>query len=66
MLQDMDSLEASCVFYGKVGKLKHLEHSQIGLVTVNKAGIVRLTVPHNRIVSVRFMHCRGDFLRQTC
>jgi hypothetical protein len=43
MLQDMDSLEASCVLYGKVGKLKHLEHGQIGLVTVNKVGIVTLT-----------------------
>ena len=65
MLQDLDSMEASCVFYIKVGKLNHLEHSQIWLVTVNKAGIVRLTVQHTMIFSVSFMYYPGDFLRQT-
>jgi len=61
----MDCMEASCVFYVKVGKLNHLERNQIGLVTVNKPGIVRLTVQHDMIVSVSFMYYLGDFLRQT-
>jgi len=65
MLQDMDSMEESCVFYAKVGMLNHLEHSQIWLVTVNKTGIVRLTILHNLIVSVSFMYYPGDFWWQT-
>jgi hypothetical protein len=64
MLHDMDSMEASCIFYVKVGMLNHLEHSQIWLVTVNKAEIVRLTVQHAMIVSVSFMYYPRDFLRQ--
>jgi hypothetical protein len=64
MLQDMDSMEASCVMYVKVGKLNHLERNQMWLVTVNKAGIVRLTIQHDMIVSVGFMYYPGDFLRQ--
>jgi len=43
MLQIMDSMEASCVFHVTFGILNHLEPSQIWLVTVNNAGIVRLT-----------------------
>jgi len=65
MLQDMDSMEASCVFYVKVGKLNHIERNLIWLVTVNTAGIVRLTVQHHMIVSASFMYYPGDFLRQT-
>ena len=65
MLQDMDSMEASCVFYVKVGKLNHLERNQIWLVTVNKAEIVRLTMQQDMIVSVSFMYYRRDFLWQT-
>jgi hypothetical protein len=61
----MDNMEASCPFYVKVGMLNHLEHSQIWLVTVNKAGIVRLTVPHDLTVSVSFMYHHGDLLRET-
>jgi len=58
----MDSMEASCVFYVKVGKLNHLERNQIWLVTVNKAEIVRLTMQQDMIVSVSFMYYRRDFL----
>jgi hypothetical protein len=65
MLQDMDSVEVSCVCYVKVGMLNHLERNQIWLVTVNIAGIVRLTVQHEMIVSVSFMKYPRDFLRQT-
>jgi hypothetical protein len=65
MLQDMDSMEVSCIFYVKVGELNHLERSQIWLVTVNKAEIVRLTVQHDMNVSVSFMYYARDLLRQT-
>jgi len=55
MLQDLDNMEASCVFYVKVGTFNHLEQSKICLWTVNKLGIVRLTVQHEVIVSISFM-----------
>jgi len=65
MLQDMENMEASCVFYVKVGMFTHLEQSKISLLTVNKLGIVRLTVQHDMIVSVIFMKYPGDYLRPT-
>jgi len=55
MLQEMDTMEASCVFHVKVGTFTHLEQSKINLLTVNKLGIVRLTLQHDLIVSVSFM-----------
>ena len=55
MLQDMDNMEASCVFYVKVGMFTHLEQSKIFLLTVKKSGIVMLTVQHDLIVSIIFM-----------
>jgi len=65
MLQDMDNMEASCVFYVKVGKFTHLEQSKTSLLTVNKPETVRLTVQHDFSVSVSFMYYPGDSLRQT-
>jgi len=65
MLQVMDNMEASCVFYVKVGMFTHLEQSKISLLTVNKSGIVTLTVQDDMIVTVIFMHYPGDHLRQT-
>jgi hypothetical protein len=55
MLQVMDNMEPSCIFYVKVGTFTHLEQSKISLLTVNKSGIVTLTVQHDMIVSVIFM-----------
>jgi len=55
MLHNMDNMEASCIFYVKVGTFTHLERSEISLLTVNNSGIVTLTVQHNMIVSVIFM-----------
>jgi len=52
MLQVM---EASCIFYVKVGTFTHLEQSKIFVMTVNKMGIVKLTVQHDLIVSISFM-----------
>ena len=65
MLQVMDNMEVSCVFYVKVGTFTHLEQSKISLLTVNQSGIVTLTVQHDMIVSVIFMSYPGDYLRQT-
>jgi len=65
MLQDMDRMEASCVFYVKVGTFTHLEQSKISLLNVNKSEIVTLTVQHDMIVSVISMQYPGDYLRQT-
>jgi len=65
MLQVVDNMEASCVFYVKVGTFTHLEQSKISLLTVNRSGIVTLTVQHDMIISVIFMQYPGDYLRQT-
>jgi len=65
MLQVMDYMEASCIFYVNVGTFTHLEQSKICLLTVNKSGIVTLTVQHDLIVSVIFIEYPGDYLRQT-
>jgi len=65
MLQDTDSMEASCVFHVKIGTFDHHEQSKIWLLTVNEMGIVRLTVQHDLIVRVGFMYYPGDHLRQT-
>ena len=65
MLQVMDNMKASCDFYVKVGMFTHLEQSKISLLTVNKSGIVTVTIQHDMIVGVMFMYYSGDYLRQT-
>jgi len=65
MLQDMDNIEASCLFYVQVGTFTHLEQSKIANLTVNKLGIVRLTVQHDLIVSISFMYYPRAYLGQT-
>ena len=65
MLQDMDNMEASFVFYVKIGTFTHHEQNSNVLLTVNITGIVRLTVHHDMIASVSFMQYPGDCLRQT-
>jgi len=54
MLQVMDNMEASCVIYVKVGTFTPLEQSTIFLTTVNKPGIVMLTIQYDMIVNVIF------------
>jgi len=56
----MDLMEASCVFYVKVGMFNHVEQSKICILNVNILGIVRLTVQHDFIVSVSLMLYPGD------
>ena len=55
MLQDMDIMEASCVLYVKVGRFNRLEQSNICLLTVNKMGILRLTIQHGMVFNDSFM-----------
>ena len=51
----MDNMEASCMFYVKVGMCTNLEESKISLLTVNKVGIVRLIRQHDLIVTISTM-----------
>ena len=64
MLQDMDNMEASCVFYVKVSRFTRLEQSKTSLLTVNQSGIVRLTVQYDLTVSISFMFYPRDSVRQ--
>jgi len=60
MLQDIDHMEASCIFYVKVGTLDQLEHSKFCVLTVTKLGIVMLTLQDDSMFSVSFMYDPGD------
>jgi hypothetical protein len=64
MLQDMDNMEASCVFYLKVDTFAHIEQSKISLLTVSNMGIAKLNVQHDLIARVSFMYYHRDSLRQ--
>jgi hypothetical protein len=61
----MENMEVSCVFYVKVSTFTHIEQSKITLLSVNKSGIMTLTVQHDMIVSVSFMLYPRHYLRQT-
>jgi len=65
MLQDMDHMEASRVFYVKVRTFDQLEQSKISVLTVISVGIVTLIVRYDIIVSICFMYDPGYVLRQT-
>jgi len=65
MLQGMDHMEASCVFYVKVGTLDELEQSKFCVLTVTKLGIVMLAVQIDLIFSLSFMYDPGDLVRRT-
>jgi len=60
MLQDMDHIEASCVFYVEVGRPNWLEQNKICVLTVNTLGIAMPTVHHDMIFSVCFIQDRRD------
>jgi hypothetical protein len=65
MLQEMDNIEVSCIFYVKVSTFTHLEQSKIALLTVTKSGITTFTVQHNMIVRVSLLSYPWDYLRET-
>jgi len=50
MLQEMDHMEASCVFYVKVGRFDQFEQSKISILIVTSLGIVMLIVLYDLIV----------------
>jgi len=52
MLQDMDHMEASCIFYVKIGRFDQLEQSKIRVLTVASLGIVMLTIHWDLMMSV--------------
>jgi hypothetical protein len=60
----MGNMEASYVFYVKVGMFTHLQQSKTSLLTINKSGLVRLPTQHDLIVSISFMYCPGDSSKQ--
>jgi hypothetical protein len=64
MLQGMDNMEASCIFYVKVGTFTDLGLSKISIMTVNKSGTVTLTIQHDMIISIILMQYPGDYWRQ--
>jgi len=55
MLQVLDNMAVSCVFYVKVSTFTYLEQSKTDLLTVNESGIMTLTVQRDMIVSVSFI-----------
>jgi len=65
MLQDMDNMEGSCVFYVKITTFDQLEQSRVCVLMMTKIGIVKLIVQHD-IHSWPQFHDRSlGFLRQT-
>jgi hypothetical protein len=55
MLQEMDHMEATCVFYVEIGRFDQIEQSKISVLTVTSMGIVMLTVQYDLLVTVSFM-----------
>lgn len=64
-MQDMDNMEAYCVFYVKIGILNQLEQSKIFLLTLDEMGILRPSVQHDFTGSISFISDSGDYLRYT-
>jgi len=65
MLQDMDHLDASCVFYVEVGTLLRLEQSKIYVSTITGKGIALLNVHHFESVSCKIYGISWDKHHQT-
>ena len=65
MLQDMDDMEANCVFHVNVGTFDQLEQGTICVFTIIKMWICMLTTKHDFIFSVSLMHDPGELLRET-
>jgi len=55
MLQVMDNMKASCIFYVKVGKFDQLQQSKICILTITKWGIFMATVQYGLILSICLM-----------
>lgn len=59
-LQNIHTMESSCVSYVKVGKFPHLEQRKISHLSVNETEIITLNVQHNLILSVNFIYYPWD------
>jgi len=55
MFQDIDHIEASCVFYVEVCSFNRLEQSKICILTVTTLEIAMLTVHHDMMFSICIM-----------
>jgi hypothetical protein len=55
MFQEMEHLDASCVFYGKVGRFDQFKQSKLSGLTITSLGMVMLTVHYDLMVRVGFM-----------
>jgi len=55
MLQDMDNMEVRCMLYVNVDTFTHLQQSEMSVLSVNKPGIVWLTVQHDLNSTIGFM-----------
>jgi len=55
MLQDMDNIEASCIFYVDMGTDNRLEQSKICVLIITTSGIAMLTVHHDLMFSICIM-----------
>jgi len=65
MLQDMDHMEASCIFCFEVGTLHRLEQCKISICTVSTLGIAMLPVHHYLMFSICLIQDPGDFLKES-
>jgi hypothetical protein len=65
MLQDADHMEASCIFYVKVGMFDQLEQIKLCFLIITSLGIVMLTIQLVPILSVSFTEDPRDVIRET-
>jgi len=65
ILQDMDIMEASCIFCVKDGILEQQRQSKICILTVITFGILILTIKCEFLFTVSFIKYRRDILRET-
>jgi hypothetical protein len=52
MMQDIDHMKASRVFFLGIGRLDQFEQSKISVLTIASLGIVMLTVYYQLMVSI--------------
>jgi hypothetical protein len=52
MLDDVDLMEANCVFYVKFGRFHQFEQIKISVLTISSLGIVLLTVHYDLMISM--------------
>jgi len=60
----MDHIQASWVFYVKVGMFDRLEQSKMSILTVTTLGIVMLILQYDLIFSICLLSNPWDLLRQ--